>query len=1623
MMRKSKSPRTFQQSSRRIVSRTALLAATLVLAGGSLGHAQNNDDAAQRALQQRQLELQQRIMQRQIARGNIVIAGAAGQADVDPQTTGVFVRDSAVAGEKLALAERMERLKEWDTSAEVYQEVLDQYADRVLPTHNDEKGQPDRFGSVTSVVQDRLAAWPEEGRAVYLARYELPARRLLESSDPSNRADLMKVVNRYFITAAGRDAAILLIESYFDHAEFIAAAALSDRLLEKHPQVQDQAPLLLTRSALSWHLAGEKERADLHAAELAKRFGEATDIIGGKPRNLSEIVSSALATPRQLRATSPGGWPVPFGSNDHTALASETVETGSPRIWAKLESIPLQPLTRVSSGPNDAEAEMQQVFRSQREKGAATGILPSVDGNQMFFQDNARIYSYDLDRGAPLLGWLASYPGQGSFFHPGSVPTPRGVQMTTTLTDRFVLAILGQPEPSNFGGMDLPTGVFCLDRVTGKVVWKVALSGLATEDETLRSARPAGSVIVAGDSVYVVARNRRPGAFEDSYLCCFALEDGSLRWARHLASGNSTRMYVDYNLPPQNSGDSHLAYADGSIFVSTDMGAIARVNAADGTLAWLSVYPRPLPQSPQNQWAAMNMGTGLRVTPAFVGNPVIVENGLIISLPGDAESLFVHDAATGELRGSVAMERLPSDTSGGDQSEKFEVLVGLTEGRVVLAGTRSIALLDLSKIVGTKGFADVVLQYRPFVKSDYREDTIRGRPFITNKSIYVPTAWKLFRLAADGSRALEMYPPAAQDTWDLRPDEKPGNVIYANDSLIVAGPDQINVYSDLSLLRKRMESAVAAETRSIHPRLRYADALFNAGQTDDAIKWVDSSIQQLTSNGLISPGPDRDRVFEMLMAMFRRLSAQERTEGTLAGLLERGGVTADTPMQQLTLQLSRAHLAKRTNDFQGAVEAFQRLIDDPVIGTIRLRSDEGAITASDFAVTQIGQILKANGSGPYDQIEARAQAALAAAQAANDPSKLLGVLAAFPNSQAGQDGVGLAMKATTAGGAASIDLLRRVGATPTDPTQKLPLYQSLLRAEIKRGDVYSALGRARMIARLEPNLALGEMPSLGGQAVSPSSPAELVVTLQSLAYEAEDRALPNLNAPEAEPLLDNDQAVHVKGVRTLLVPSNPRNDRVVTLAPDRKSIRIFEPGKATPIQTLATPETADSAQSMWRGDSLLVFVSQRVNSFDTKTGRMVWSFEPGDLKPISASEMALMSLDERGLIAPVVPQNKRQQIVMNPTIRRPGQVINRLNQQQVVRQMVNGEQMGVWEADENVQQPRETIAYTRVAGERVIIITTSGRVIGLDAANGSVRWQSNFSDRPPSMVAVYDDLVVLGGNNETSSTLSVYRAADGSQVINQTYSGAMTRRLNTVGVSREGYLAAVHNDFIDVFDLGSGDASPIATFDGQGQSLFAATRSQDQVQFCGGKLLVMINDAGRPQQVRMYDATTLEPVTVLDEKTRLQVDRTFTPSFTDGLKPSDPTARMYIQKDRMLLRAGRDFSVFRVPVPDAASWSRPRDPSPDKGVMSSQSPIFVRDGILIFDWPEKQLAQPVPSPQVQYFRRDLLPDGRESGTLVAEFDLSRRDAKMYDRVQVVDGGIYTMWTDNVLSFYPARKEK
>ena len=106
--------------------------------------------------------------------GSLILICGSLQAQVlngRDTAEGVFVRDSALAVDRLALAQRMEHLKEWEKAAEVYQDIVKNFADRLVPSQVDSNNQICQYSSVTPLVQAQLARWPSEALAIYRARY------------------------------------------------------------------------------------------------------------------------------------------------------------------------------------------------------------------------------------------------------------------------------------------------------------------------------------------------------------------------------------------------------------------------------------------------------------------------------------------------------------------------------------------------------------------------------------------------------------------------------------------------------------------------------------------------------------------------------------------------------------------------------------------------------------------------------------------------------------------------------------------------------------------------------------------------------------------------------------------------------------------------------------------------------------------------------------------------------------------------------------------------------------------------------------------------------------------------------------------------------------------------------------------------------------------------------------------------------------------------------------------------------------------------------------------------------------------------------------------------------------
>src|SRR3954453_8175917 len=263
----------------------------------------------------------------------VQLGGAAPDADgpAKENTEPVFVRDSAIAQEKMSLAIRMEKQKEWHKSADVYQEVLEKYHDRVIPVGRDAKNVINRYTSVSTRVLQQVCKWPQEGLDVYRGRYEPKAAELVNNAKPDDLFSLHKAFDLYFVTESGKQAGLRLIDAHLEKGEYAAAAWIGDQLLDMHPNLLAERPAVLFRTALAYHLAGSDDKARDRAGELSKKFAKEIGVVRGKDVVLADALTQELQHAASDIAAVSGSdsWPMMGGGPSRGVISSANPSAGT----------------------------------------------------------------------------------------------------------------------------------------------------------------------------------------------------------------------------------------------------------------------------------------------------------------------------------------------------------------------------------------------------------------------------------------------------------------------------------------------------------------------------------------------------------------------------------------------------------------------------------------------------------------------------------------------------------------------------------------------------------------------------------------------------------------------------------------------------------------------------------------------------------------------------------------------------------------------------------------------------------------------------------------------------------------------------------------------------------------------------------------------------------------------------------------------------------------------------------------------------------------------------------------------------------------------------------------------
>ncbi|HZK81266.1 MAG TPA: PQQ-binding-like beta-propeller repeat protein, partial [Humisphaera sp.] len=757
-----------------------------------------------------------------------------------------------------------------------------------------------QYTSITNRIQEQLARWPQAGLDVYRARFEAPAQSLLDGAGPDDIVTLNKVYSLYFVTEAGKRAGIRLIDIYLENGEYSAAAWLGDRLLSLHPSLLAERSAILYRTALAYDFSGDPQKARDRLADLRAKFPNDRDVIRGKDVILADSLAHEIEAPvAGSQNGSPDSWPVAWGDASRARISTAEGRPGA-RLYGVALSKP-----NYGNLPQQNKEALEKAYDESIQDGQTLGIMPVVDRGELFFQDGLKIYGISLESGVALPGWLQTYPN-GIFALPNTSGSSRSHQLTLALTDHEVLAIMGQADQqaAQIPGLQQPTEpkMVCLDRQTGHEKWVVALSQLPDSAKDVRTLQMSGSPLVVGDAVLVIGRGAKT-QFEDCYVIAFDLATGKHRWSTYIASASSGAFM--WNMPQyQGESVSHLAYANGRVYVQTNLGALAALDAYTGAIAWLDIYPTGRGgNNPQqfNPFQQAGQNPQPRHKP-WTFNPVMVQDGVVFSLPTEGHYLLIYDAGSG-----VELKRIDLRDIGQKvpQLADVDTLVGVVGDKLLLAGPKGLIYLNW-KTYTADGFNPEHDNITAGIYTFPHE--IRGRSFIVRDTVYIPCSDRLYCVRFKDGRVIYDYPrrPPSGEGGEWDAPEEPGNVLATNDHFIIAGAHMVNVYTDLALAKAKLDRELAAMPNDPQPRLRYAEVTFVAGDFDSALVKLDEAIELLGGVKSIAPGANRDRLFYDALTFAEKLSksVSEDDRDRALKLFSRAAAAADSPVEQVRYRLA-----------------------------------------------------------------------------------------------------------------------------------------------------------------------------------------------------------------------------------------------------------------------------------------------------------------------------------------------------------------------------------------------------------------------------------------------------------------------------------------------------------------------------------------------------------------------------------------------------------------------------------------------------------------------------------------------------------------------------------------------
>ncbi len=675
---------------------------------------------------------------------------------------------------------------------------------------------PGAFASLSVAIQHRLLKLPEAGLAAYRARVDSLAAQWLEQGRATADAKLLeRVATELAASSAADDALWSLGELALAAGDVTAARRHWQRIhpqlvgpsgksigaelrgvdLAKHGEkvraVLTNPPpcptLLICRDAdvpLAQVLAAlvvasvrelDLPRAERELALLRLLEPKSTGLLGGKSTELVPALESLIASTTDWQ-TSRGAsdWST-WGGNLQRSGAAGPVDKILAPLWASGVAVPALP------APTQQQQNMFGVTLPTSSTGEeGLSVTPLVSGRWLLYRAGNFLRAIDFVTGKSAItadgvlleeSTTPTVTQQRVFFNnPGGVQLrvingvvmPVNTAVQASVAPGFPLTVHGdvlysliaepseaQSTPQGFGGTPP------LDRRQ--------LVGLDLTRDALRVAEVSppsgvqfgGPPVVLNGRAYVVLRasQLRPQVS----VACYAVASGRELWRTKICTGQPLAT-------ERSTGTDLLSLAGDTLYLNTNLGAIAAVSARDGQIRWLRTYSRAADTLSVQTMQNMMLGA-VPLQSAATEAPCMIERGRVVVKPTDSREVLCLDAASGAL---LWKSTQPKELR----------LLGVARGSVALSGDFLLSL-------------DLETGHSRFQWPDTQHAGLRGygQGCLAGDEVFWPTRNTIY--AFDLSRGELSRPPI--DISALT--SEGANLAAAHGCLIVAGTKEMNVWA------------------------------------------------------------------------------------------------------------------------------------------------------------------------------------------------------------------------------------------------------------------------------------------------------------------------------------------------------------------------------------------------------------------------------------------------------------------------------------------------------------------------------------------------------------------------------------------------------------------------------------------------------------------------------------------------------------------------------------------------------------------------------------------------------------------------------------------------------------